>query len=141
MFEDGIPGDWQVILVEDGEDFRALLREFLEALGYKVTEFSSAISALEAFRSSVKFSGIQSRGEKLVVICDNQMPQLDGLSFLNILKSEQPQIPFILMTAFGNMQTEERAKKEGAFGFIRKPFSLNELAEVLKNAFHQKLRA
>ena len=62
--------------------------------------------------------------------------QLDGLSLLEIVRRDYPNIPVVLMTAFGSIETAVRAVKEGAFEYISKPFNIDELVAIVKRALN-----
>ena len=72
------------------------------------------------------------------VLCDVRMPKLDGLQFLEIVQQERPDLPVVIMSAFGTIDLAVQAMKQGAADFITKPFQGEEVVLVLKRAVEQQ---
>ena len=104
-----------------------LIQEFLEGRGYRLSLFRSANKALEAINVAAK-GGIPPVD---LVISDINMPQMDGFEFLKLAKIAMPQLPVILITAFGNQVTEKAALDEGAVAYLNKPFALADLQSLV----------
>jgi two-component system response regulator HydG len=82
----------------------------------------------------------QSQGDIDLIISDIKMPQIDGLDFTTRLKTVRPEIPVILITAFGSIETAIEAMKRGAFHYVVKPFKLAEMSVNVERALeHRKL--
>lgn len=124
----------QVIIVEDDEDLRCLLEDIVRSLNYRFISFSSASKALHDIKLGTLNVEIKT-GLIPVIISDNHMPEMGGLTFLKTIRKDFSPIPFILMTAFGSNEIFIAAKDAGAFAFIRKPFALSEIEDTLSNAF------
>lgn len=116
-----------IMVVEDDSAMQELIREFLEAQGFRLSTFRSAVVALEALNRMSK--GL---GEFFdLVISDINMPQMDGFEFLKFTQSAVPGLPVILITAFGNRVTERAALNQGAAAYLNKPFALADLRTLV----------
>lgn len=111
------------ILVVDDEDFLLeIMREKLELEGFQTEGAGNGVEALErlsTFHADLVISGIR-------------MPVMEGVPLLRRCQEDYPGLPVILMTA-GSSLTEQEAIKIGAAGFISKPFSWNELLNLIKS--------
>lgn len=111
-----------IMIVEDDQALREALDDTLELAGYhSITADSgeSALLMLEAQRPDM-------------IISDVNMPGINGLSFLKSLHHKLPEVPVLLMTAYGNISDAVQAMKEGAVDYLSKPFEPNFLLEKLK---------
>jgi DNA-binding NtrC family response regulator len=107
-----------ILVVDDDQDTRELLREVLGEEGYRVVTSGSGEEALEIGKQEL-FD---------VIISDMRLgPELNGLDVLRAYKSVQPESEVILITAFGSMETAIEAVKAGAFEYISKPFKIEEV--------------
>lgn len=123
-------GRGHVIIVDDDREMRALLQDFLTNENYKTTSFPLAVDAADAFR----------KGELTdadVVITDLKMAQMDGMEFLRHMKDIRPDLPVILITAFGSIDTAIEAMKNGAYHYIVKPFKLAEISVTIERAMER----
>jgi DNA-binding NtrC family response regulator len=109
------PNDFFHLLVVDDEPVaRNLLRSILQAHGYtQIDEAESGEAALESLASN----------EYHIVLLDKNMPGLDGLEVLERGKAQRPGCEFIMITAYGSMETAIRAMDMGAFSYVTKPFA------------------
>lgn len=114
-----------ILVVDDDEAMLTMLGEFLSGLGYVVLEFRSAEAALEKFQT-------MGADSILAVISDVNMPNMDGLEFLKLIKSQTHPRPVILISAFGSAELEKKALQGGAAGFVNKPFALQRLKSTLE---------
>jgi two-component system response regulator HydG len=131
----------RVVVVDDDKEMRSLLQDFLETEGFEVTCFPSAIEALEALSPKGKLSVEKLEGDIDLIISDIKMPQVDGLEFTARLQRVRPEIPTILITAFGSIETAIEAMQRGAFHYVVKPFKLAEMAVNVDRALeHRKLK-
>lgn len=69
-----------------------------------------------------------------VVLMDIRMPEMDGIDALKVMRTQQPRIPVILMTAYAEVETAVEALRSGAFDYVIKPFDLDELSMVIQRA-------
>jgi len=122
-----------VLVAEDDRELRGLVRDFLTSQGYEVTCFPSAFEALRALRPGGAFEA--GKGQDVdVILSDIQMAQLDGMQFLKTIKAERPELPVVLATAFGSIDTAIEAMRNGAYHYIVKPFKLAELSVTIEHA-------
>jgi hypothetical protein len=113
-----------ILIIDDERAIRKTLSEILAFEGHKIEE---AADGEEGFR---KFS----EKEFDVVLCDIKMPKMDGIEFLEKAKSINPDIPIIIISGHGNIDTAVDAVKKGAYDYISKPPDLNRLLITLRNA-------
>ena len=120
-----------ILVVDDDEDTRELLREVLSEEGHRVNTSASAEEAME----------IGQRELFDVIISDMRLgSNLNGLDVLRAYKAIQPESEVILITAFGSMETAIEAVKAGAFDYISKPFKIDEvLLQVQRAMGNRKL--
>jgi DNA-binding NtrC family response regulator len=120
--------DPPILLVEDKDSLRTMLRHALEAQGHQVLEARDEPEALAALRSSWP----------ALVLSDLRLPNGDGLGVLRTAKSLDPAIPVIVMTAFGSIQDAVSAMKEGALDFLAKPVDPDHLLLMVNRALAQR---
>ncbi len=112
----------RVLLAEDDKELRALIALVLENAGYQVCQCSNGEQLLSRLAEQQSYS---------LVISDIRMPGLNGLEVLARQRGAVQQIPFICMTAFGDVRTHSRARHLGAVATIDKPFDLDEMMELV----------
>ncbi len=113
-----------ILLIDDEKSIRKTLTEILSYEGYKVEEAADGQEGFNLFKSK----------EFDAVLCDIKMPKMDGLEFLEKAKEINPDIPIIMVSGHGNIDTAVDAVKKGAFDYISKPPDLNRLLITLRNA-------
>ncbi|HHV61179.1 MAG TPA: sigma-54-dependent Fis family transcriptional regulator [Firmicutes bacterium] len=118
-----------VLIVDDDEGMRKSLAVTLRHDGYKVYCAENGMAALE----KVKDEEVQ------IVILDLKMPGPDGLETLKRIKAFRNNIPVIMITGFGSIETAVEAMKLGAFDYVTKPFETTQIKAIVKNAL--KLQA
>lgn len=113
-----------ILIIDDEKAIRKTLSEILGFEGYSIEEAGDGEEGLKKF------------GQKSydVVLCDIKMPKLDGIEFLEKAKEINPDIPIIMISGHGNIDTAVEAVKKGAFDYISKPPDLNRLLITLRNA-------
>lgn len=121
----------RLLLAEDDEALRTLLAETLRRDGYQVIEARHGMQLLEALEP-VMFEG-QLEEVPDLIISDYHMPGCTGMSILAGLHSSGLQIPFIVITAFGDEATHMKAKHLGAVAVFDKPFDLDDLRTAVLN--------
>ncbi|HLU80356.1 MAG TPA: sigma-54 dependent transcriptional regulator [Burkholderiaceae bacterium] len=114
----------QVMLVEDDADLRQATVETLELAGFHVLEFATAAPALAALQP--EFPG--------VILSDLRMPGMSGLDFLKQVRERAPEVPFVLITAHGDVPAAIRAMRAGAHDFLEKPCPPVLMLDVLRRA-------
>jgi DNA-binding NtrC family response regulator len=117
-----------ILLVEDKESLRRVLRLTLQHAGYTVTEAADARSALNE---------ISAAPHKLV-LTDLRMPHGSGLDVLRAARAADGGIPVIVMTAFGSIDEAVQAMKDGAHDFLQKPVDSNHLLLLVERALEQE---
>ncbi len=132
----------RIIIIEDDKAMESLLSEFLELQGHRVESFRVASQALERIRSYSmdKLCPIERNLDKNLdlVISDINMPQMNGFEVLGSLRSSHPELPVILITAFGDPLAEKKAIHAGANAFLNKPFKLSDLREAVHKVLFEK---
>lgn len=114
----------KILIVDDEPDMLKLLKMILtEKTPYDVMTTNNPFEAIE----------IAKRGGLDVVIADLKMPGLDGISLLKAVKDTED-IPVIIITAFGTIESAEEAMQHGAFDFITKPFKKEQILFTLDKA-------
>lgn len=130
----------RVVVIDDDREMRSLLEDFLTNEGYKVLTFPIASEALEALSQGFLKADLE-EGDIDLIISDIQMPQMSGLELTTQLQTLRPEIPIILITAFGSIETAIEAMKRGAFYYVVKPFKLAEMSVHVNRAIeHRKLQ-
>jgi DNA-binding NtrC family response regulator len=114
----------RILVVDDEAPLRSLFERVLKKEGYEVRPAASGDEALKLLETEW-FD---------LVITDLKMPGMDGMELLAKGKSVNPTLPFIVLTAFGTVRSAVAAVKEGAYDYLVKPFDLEELKLVIKNA-------
>src|SRR6202171_741225 len=117
-----------LLLVEDKNELRAMLRKALERCGYTVEEAPDGTAAIQKIRAR----------RYLLVITDLKMPGASGLDVLRETKHADANIPVILLTAVGSVEEAVTAMKEGAFDFLQKPVDLDHLKLLVQRAARQQ---
>jgi len=117
-----------LLLVEDKNELRTMLRKALERSGYTVDEAPDGTAAIQKVRAR----------RYLLVITDLKMPGASGLDVLRETKHADAAIPVILLTAFGSVEEAVTAMKEGAFDFLQKPVDLDHLKLLVQRAARQQ---
>jgi len=117
-----------LLLVEDKNELRAMLRKALERSGYTVDEAPDGTAAIQKVRAR----------RYLLVITDLKMPGASGLDVLRETKHADASIPVILLTAFGSVEEAVTAMKEGAYDFLQKPVDLDHLKLLVQRAARQQ---
>ncbi len=113
----------KILVVDDDPDIRQILCDRIQVLGYQVATAENGIEALEKVGQE----------EPDLIFLDLQMPQLSGMQVLKKVK-ERPDLPVIIISAFGTIEKAVEAMKEGAFDFITKPFCPDHIEIVIKKA-------
>jgi len=113
-----------ILIIDDERAIRSVLKDILTNEGYKIEEAVDGEDGLK------KFVG----GNFDLVLCDIKMPKIDGLEFLQKASEANVEVPIIMISGHGNIETAVEAVKKGAFDFIPKPPDLNRLLITIRNA-------
>jgi two-component system response regulator AtoC len=114
----------RVLVVDDEEELRNMLRVLLRKKGYDVTVAENGERALELLDAE-PFD---------TILSDIRMPKLDGLGLLDALADRRPRPTVIMMSAYGSIDTAIEAMKKGAYDYINKPFKADEVLLTLRKA-------
>ncbi len=114
--------DKTVLIVEDDNELREALIDTLELDGFSVIGASNANAGLEAIDAN----------DVAMVVSDVQMPKMDGIDLLGRIKALHPEMPVVLMTAYGTIQKAVEAMRLGANHYLVKPFAASTLVETVK---------
>lgn len=114
----------KILIIDDEKSIRNTLREILEYEKYEIEEAKDGDEALS----------LLSKNEYDVVLCDIKMPKTDGMEVLEKAMEMGKDIPFIMVSAHGTIDTAVEATKKGAYDFIQKPPDLNRLLLSVRNA-------
>ena len=125
----------RILLVEDDESLREVLSLNLEDFGLSVDQACDAEEALSLFEESLHQSPYT------LVISDIKMPKMSGLELLERLRLLDPQLPVIILTAFGGVERSLEAMRLGAFHYVEKPVNMSALyAEINRALSHRAQR-
>ena len=114
----------KILIIDDERSIRSTLREILEYEDYAVEDVDNGIDGLELIR----------RNDYDLVLCDIKMNRMDGMEVLTEGLLIKPDLPFIMISGHGTVETAVEASKKGAFDFISKPPDLNRLLITVRNA-------
>lgn len=116
-----------ILIIDDEKAIRKTLTEILSFEGYKIEEAADGEEGLKKFREK-SFD---------VVLCDIKMPRVDGIEFLQKAGEANPDVPIIMISGHGNIETAVEAVKKGAYDYISKPPDLNRLLITIRNAMEK----
>lgn len=114
----------KLLIIDDERAIRSTLREILEYENYEVEDIDNGLEGLELIKRK-KFD---------LVLCDIKMNRMDGMEVLEQALAYSPDLPFIMISGHGTVETAIEASKKGAFDFISKPPDLNRLLITVRNA-------
>lgn len=114
----------KILVIDDERAIRNSLKEILEYEKHIVDLAEDGIIGIEMFQNN----------SYDVVLCDIKMPQMDGIEVLDQLLSRSAEVPVIMISGHGNIDTAVEAIKKGAFDFIEKPLDLNRILITIRNA-------
>ena len=118
----------RVLVVDDDPVALKNLRRALEKVGHKVSTFSNPLRALKQMEEHAYD----------VMVTDLKMPYLDGLSLLNEAKRFSPNMEVILITGYASLEGAIEATKQGAFHYLAKPFTPDQLRDVVARALGER---
>lgn len=121
----------KILIVDDERSIRNTLKDILEVESYQVDVVESGIEALELIKEN----------NYDVVFSDIKMPQMDGVELLQKIKVNNPEMPIIMISGHGTIETAVDCIKKGAYDFIEKPIDLNRLLIVVRNALDRTKQA
>src|SRR5215469_14663396 len=113
-----------ILIIDDEKAIRKTLSEILSYEGYKIDEAGDGEEGLKKVKEK----------EYDVILCDIKMPKIDGIEFLEKAKETNPDVPIIMISGHGTIETAVEAVKKGAYDYISKPPDLNRLLITIRNA-------
>ncbi len=113
-----------VLIVDDEKNMRHMLKVMLSKAGYEVATARDGVEALRLMEAQ----------DFHFVLCDIRMPRMDGMEFLRRAQERFPEKTYIMMSAYGTIDTALEAMKQGAYDYISKPFKTDEVLLTLKKA-------
>ena len=119
----------KVLIIDDERAIRRALKEILEYENCQVLEAENGKEGLEMIRSN----------SLDVIFCDIKMPLVDGMELLEQVQGEGNDVPFVMISGHGTLETAVQAIKIGAFDFIEKPLDLNRILVILRNVKDRNL--
>lgn len=119
---------WSLLVADDEEGFRELLRQRLQRKGYTVTAVADGTGALAALAAE----------EFDAAIFDLKMPGADGITVLRKAREVQPTLPVLILTGHGSIETAIEAIRAGAYDYLTKPCNLTELELLLQKALERR---
>ncbi len=120
----------KILIIEDEAAIRRVLTKILseESVTYQVEEAEDGLQGLEKIKNQ----------DYDLVLCDIKMPKMDGIELLEAVKKIKPEIPMVMISGHGDMETAIHSMKLGAFDYISKPPDLNRLLNTVRNALDKK---
>ena len=116
-----------ILIIDDEKSIRKTLRDILEYEGYKVTEAADGAEGLQKIKDE----------EFAAILLDVKMPKMDGMEVLKELQANSNEVPVIMISGHGTMETAVEAVKKGAYDFVQKPMDLNRLLVTIRNAMEK----
>jgi two-component system nitrogen regulation response regulator NtrX len=120
----------KILIIEDEASIRRVLTKILseENDTYQVEEAEDGVQGLEKIKNT----------DYDLVLCDIKMPKMDGEELLEAVKKIKPEIPIVMISGHGDMETAINTMRLGAFDYISKPPDLNRLLNTVRNALDKK---
>ncbi len=120
----------KILIIEDEAAIRRVLAKILseENDSYKVEEAEDGLQGLEKVKNE----------EYDLILCDIKMPKMDGVEVLEAVKKIKPEIPMVMISGHGDLETAINTMRLGAFDYISKPPDLNRLLNTVRNALDKK---
>ena len=120
----------KILIIEDEASIRRVLIKILseESSTYNVEEAADGMQGFEKIKNT----------DYDLVLCDIKMPKMDGVELLEAVKKIKPEIPMVMISGHGDMETAINAMRLGAFDYISKPPDLNRLLNTVRNALDKK---
>ncbi|UNY97392.1 sigma-54 dependent transcriptional regulator [Zhouia spongiae] len=120
----------KILIIEDEAAIRRVLVKILaeENGEYQVEEAEDGLSGIEKIKKE----------DYDLVLCDIKMPKMDGVEVLEAVKKVKPEVPFVMISGHGDLETAVNTMKMGAYDYISKPPDLNRLLNTVRNALDKK---
>ncbi len=120
--------DFSILVVDDEEAFRYMLSSLMSGAGYAVDTASDGVTAINAIQTKLYH----------VVLLDLKMPKVDGLEVLKFIKTNAPGVEVIMLTGMADVKTAVECMKTGAYDYITKPTTADELLTTIQRALERR---
>jgi DNA-binding NtrC family response regulator len=117
-----------ILVVDDEEAFRYMLSSLLAGMGYNVDTAVDGVAAINAIQNKLYH----------VVLCDVKMPKVDGLEVLKFIRANVPGLEAIMLTGMADVKTAVECMKVGAYDYITKPTTADELLATIQRALERR---
>ncbi|HJY63617.1 MAG TPA: sigma-54 dependent transcriptional regulator [Ignavibacteria bacterium] len=114
----------KILIIDDNESLRYTLTSVLDESGYESCAVEDGFKGIEEVKTNLYN----------LVICDMKLPGMDGMQVLKQIKNLNPDIPVVVLTAFGDIKNAVDAMKQGAFDYLTKPFNNDEMVITIRKA-------
>jgi CheY-like chemotaxis protein len=128
------PGNGRILIVDDDENVRKVLRVTLTDAGYDVVEADHGGTGIEQIRSG------ENRLMVDVIICDIRMPQISGLEAIDYFRQQFPSVPILVLTGFPDTKMAADLLNKGVADYLVKPVEDEKLLAAVKAGIQQRLR-
>ncbi|MFW6370133.1 MAG: sigma-54-dependent transcriptional regulator [Bacteroidota bacterium] len=119
----------KILVIDDERSIRSTLKEILEYENHEVEAATEGAEGLEMLK----------KNKHEIVLCDIKMPDMDGIEVLGKINEIAPEVPVVMISGHGNIDTAVEAIKKGAYDFIEKPLDLNRLLVTIRNALDKSV--
>jgi len=127
-----------ILVVDDDTNMQMFLKKFLSAEGHLVTTCSSAAEALTFIEPNSHIVEASSESDIDLILTDVNMPEMNGHSLLKSVKESRPEIPVIMITAFGTIESAVDAMRRGAHDYVTKPFKLADIRATINRTLNYR---
>jgi len=118
----------KILIIDDNESLRYTLENVLDEAGFRTKSVEDGPKAIEEAKSK----------DYDLIICDMKLPKMDGMQILKEIKKIDPDVPFIILTAFGDIKNAVDAMKKGATDYLTKPFDNDGMILTIRKALEMK---
>jgi DNA-binding NtrC family response regulator len=118
----------KILVIDDERPIRSTLKEILEYEKFKVDDAEDGPTALKMLEKS----------DYDIVLCDIKMPKMDGMEVLEKIQEMGKEMPVVMISGHGSVETAVQSLKNGAYDFIQKPLDLNRILVTIRNAMEKK---
>src|SRR5512139_226612 len=118
----------RILVVDDDKDLRGIVREVLKEEGFAISEAEDGIGAVKLFKKSPPDA----------VLLDLNMPYMNGVDAMHELRKIGPDVPIIILTAYGDIPTAVDAMRQGVYDFMIKPPEFDRLVFTLRRALEKR---
>jgi len=122
----------RILVVDDNANALRALRAFLDEEGYEVVITRDPLKAVQLFKEGPPFD---------VVLSDLRMPRMDGMELFRNLQALDRRLLFVIMTAYGTIESSVKAMKEGVYDYLVKPINIEELSIILTKGLRERRHA